>query len=137
MAFFHAPRAPFPTFWTPLPARAPLLTAWAGGPKAARLAGMGTARLARLALRTVEGVLGEEGELTAAYVHDWQADPHARGGYSYVQVSGSGARELLAAPLQETLFFAGEATNTRGESGTVGGALQSGERAAREVLRTF
>ena len=34
VAFFHAPQAAFPTFWTPLPARAPLLIAWAGGPKA-------------------------------------------------------------------------------------------------------
>jgi hypothetical protein len=39
VAFFHNPEAPVPTFWTPLPMRAPLLTAWAGGPKAARLTG--------------------------------------------------------------------------------------------------
>ncbi len=29
--------APFPTFWTTLPVRAPVLTAWTGGPNAARL----------------------------------------------------------------------------------------------------
>ena len=29
VAFFHAPQSPFPTFWTPLPMRVPLLTAWA------------------------------------------------------------------------------------------------------------
>jgi monoamine oxidase len=43
------------------------------------------------------------------------------------------ARRQLAAPLQETLFFAGEATDTEGEAATVTGALQSGLRAAREV----
>jgi monoamine oxidase len=134
VAFFHSPQAPFPTFWTPLPMRVPLLTAWAGGPKAARLAGTGSQALVHLALQTVEGVLQQDGSLAAAYVQDWRADPYARGGYSYVKVNGEGAREQLAAPLEATLFFAGEATNTEGESGTVGGALQSGERAAREVL---
>jgi len=134
VAFFHSPAAPFPTFWTPLPMRVPLLTAWAGGPKAARLAGRGPQALVHLALQTVEGVLQHDGSLAAAYVQDWRADPYARGGYSYVRVHGEGAREQLAAPLEATLFFAGEATNTEGESGTVGGALQSGERAAREVL---
>ena len=134
VAFYHAPQAPFPTFWTPLPMRAPLLTAWAGGPKAARLAGRGSRGLVHLALETVESVLRVKADLAAAYVHDWRADPCARGGYSYVKVNGEGAREQLATPLQETLFFAGEATNTEGESGTVGGALQSGVRAAQEIL---
>ena len=134
VAFFHSPAAPFPTFWTPLPMRAPLLTAWAGGPKAARLAGRGSHALVHLALQTVQRVLQQNGSLAAAYVHDWRADPYARGGYSYVKVNGEGAREQLAAPLAATLFFAGEATNAEGESGTVGGALQSGERAAREAL---
>jgi monoamine oxidase len=40
---------------------------------------------------------------------------------------------MLAAPLEDTLFFAGEATDTEDEAATVTGALQSGERAAREV----
>ena len=134
VAFFHSPTAPFPTLWTPLPMRAPLLTAWAGGPKAARLAGRSPQVLVDLARRTVESVLRQKADLAAAYVQDWRADPHARGGYSYVKVNGAGAREQLAAPLEDTLFFAGEATNTEGESGTVGGALQSGIRAAHEVL---
>jgi monoamine oxidase len=33
VAFFHAPRAPFPSLWTPLPARVPRLIAWAGRPE--------------------------------------------------------------------------------------------------------
>jgi monoamine oxidase len=36
--------------------------------------------------------------------------------------------------LQHTLYFAGEATDTQGEAGTVAGALQSGIRAARELM---
>jgi monoamine oxidase len=67
-------------------------------------------------------------------MHNWQADPFARGAYSYVAVGGGGAREALRTPLADTLYFAGEATDTEGEAGTVAGALQSGMRAARELL---
>ncbi|MFL6565994.1 MAG: flavin monoamine oxidase family protein [Burkholderiales bacterium] len=137
VAFFHVPEAPFPTFWTPLPMRAPLLTAWAGGPKAARLSGSSGKALLAAALRTVEMVFGPASkpadELEAALVQDWRRDPYARGGYSYVRVGGEGARERLAEPIEDTLFFAGEATDAE-EAGTVAGALRSGERAAREVL---
>jgi monoamine oxidase len=133
VAFFHSPGAPFPTFWTPLPMHAPLLTAWAGGPKAARLTGSSDKTLLEKALASVRSVLGSIDEPRAFLIHDWQADPYARGGYSYVKVGGTGAREQLAAPLEDTLFFAGEATDTE-QSGTVGGALASGIRAAREVL---
>jgi monoamine oxidase len=72
--------------------------------------------------------------LQAAFVHDWQADPFARGAYCYVKVGGRAARERLSEPLRGTLYFAGEAAAIGGESGTVAGALQSGERAAEQVL---
>jgi monoamine oxidase len=132
-AFFHSPNAPFPTFWTPLPMHAPLLTAWAGGPKAARLTGSSEKNLLTEALESVRSVLGSIEEPCAFAIHDWQADPYARGGYSYVRVGGTGARGELAEPLEETLYFAGEATDTE-QSGTVGGALASGLRAAKEIL---
>jgi len=135
VAFFHSPEAPFPTFWTPLPMRAPLLTAWAGGPKAQVLTGSTKKELLRHALASVRSVFRHIPQPEAAYVQDWQADPFARGGYSYVRVGGHGARRILQKSLEDTLFFAGEATDTRGEAGTVGGALQSGIRAARELMR--
>jgi monoamine oxidase len=133
VAFFHNPRAPFPTFWTPLPMRVPLLTAWAGGPKAQALTGNTDDFLVGKALASIRSVLKTKEEPHAFVVHDWQADPYARGGYSYPRVGGAGARELLAEPLQDTLYFAGEATDVE-QSGTVGGALASGIRVAKEVL---
>ena len=134
VAFYHNPAAPFPTFWTPLPMHAPLLTAWAGGPKAARLTGMPKTRLIEIALGSVRSALGRIPPLQSALVQDWQADPYSRGGYSYVTVGGQGAREELRKALEKTLFFAGEATDAE-EAGTVAGALRSGVRAAREVLK--
>ena len=73
-------------------------------------------------------------QLASALVQDWHADPCSRGGYSYVRVGGQGAREQLAEPIEDTLFFAGEATDID-EAGTVAGALRSGARAAREALK--
>lgn len=138
IGFFHNPAAPFPTFWTQLPARAPLLIGWAGGPKAHALRGLDANAIARQALASLEATLGRraavEFRLQNVQVQDWQRDPYAAGAYSYVLVGGEGAREALAAPLRDTLFFAGEATDAAGNAGTVAGALQSGIRAAHELL---
>lgn len=44
------------------------------------------------------------------------------------------ARQVLGRPIENTIFLAGEAIDTQ-EPATVAGALQSGYRAARSVLR--
>ena len=67
-------------------------------------------------------------------MHDWGRDPFARGAYSYITVGGGDARLVLAAPVDDTLFFGGEATANDGQGGTVNGALATGERAAQEAL---
>jgi monoamine oxidase len=134
-AFFHSPGAAFPTFWTPLPARVPLLIAWAGGPKADRLSGLPMKQITAAMLASLRTTFGKAAAPDQIYVHDWKSDPFARGAYSYVRVNGGDARRQLAEPLEDTLYFAGEATNVEGESGTVSGALQTGQRAAREALR--
>jgi monoamine oxidase len=135
-SFFHAPGKLFPTFWTTLPARTSLLNAWVGGPSAARLGELSDDAVVRHAADCAAAVFSrprEELELEAAYLHNWHRDPFARGAYSYVAAGGTGAREMLAAPLEGALFFAGEATDTSGEATTVTGALRSGARAALEV----
>jgi monoamine oxidase len=119
-----------------LPLRAPFLIGWAGGPKADRLSGASENAVLREAMKSLGTIFGRvpESELAGFFMHDWQADPFARGAYSYVAVGGEGAREALRAPLSETLYFAGEAADAEGEAGTVAGALQTGTRAARELL---
>ena len=74
------------------------------------------------------------GQIEASHIHDWHDDRFSRGAYSYVPVDGLEAQEALSQPLDNKLFFAGEATCT-GHVGTVHGAIQSGRRAAREILR--
>ena len=140
-AIFHRRNAAFPTFWTMLPLRAPVLVAWAGGPKADALAGLEQPALVERALDELQTLFGRDADprdaLTSAYAHDWLRDPYSRGAYSYVAVGGVNARAHFAAPVDGTLFFAGEAAVAAREAGTVAGALQSGERAANEILRTL
>jgi monoamine oxidase len=139
--FLHAPGAEVPTWWTSLPVRSPLLTGYVGAVAAEQLlAEEPTSRLER-SLVSLSDVLAVprrelEEQLDASYSHDWRADPFARGAYSYIGVGGIGAPRALARPVDGTLFFAGEATNGA-QIGTVAGALASGRRAAREVLRAL
>jgi monoamine oxidase len=69
-------------------------------------------------------------------VFDWQADAFSRGAYSYVRVGGTDTVKKLAEPVGGVLFLAGEAVH-EGMSGTVAGALASGNDAAEQVLRSL
>lgn len=132
-AFFQVPDAPFPVFWTPDPVRAPVLTAWAGGPKADALSGLPEDEIALRVLASLEAFFGDPPLPSAVRVVDWGREPYSSGAYSYVATGGAGARAELAAPVADTLFFAGEATHEEA-AGTVYGATESGVRAAQEIL---
>jgi monoamine oxidase len=134
LSFLHSFDEYIPTWWTSHPALAPILTGWAGGPAAERLALRGEEFVVKQALDSLARLLGLGRDrladlLVASYAHDWQADPYARGAYSYVPVGGLDAARLLAEPVEDTLFFAGEATDIEGRNGTVHGAMASGQRA--------
>lgn len=140
LSFLHSRiGAALPVWWTQYPVVAPVITGWAGGPDAERFAGMDAARMRDLALETLARLLGADvvalrARLVAAHYHDWHSDPFARGAYSYLAVGGESAPRELAAPLAGTLFFAGEATDGAGDTGTVHAAIASGRRAAAELL---
>ncbi len=136
-ANFRGDRQPFATYWTRVPVRCEQIVAWAGGPKAIALESMTKDERIGHALDGLGALFGEpelvHKEFQAGVTHDWSRDPFARGAYSYVAVGGGNARASLAAPVDDTLFFAGEATSTDGQGGTVNGALETGERAALET----
>ncbi len=135
--FFRNDQAAFAAYWTQLPVRSELIVAWAGGPRAIALKDVPVPELVERAIDGFGATLSERAlvreQLEGGIVHDWSADPFSRGVYSYVAVGGGDARAQLAAPVDRTLFFAGEATSTDGQGGTVNGALESGERAAKEA----
>jgi monoamine oxidase len=137
-AFFRDERGPFGAYWTQYPVRSESIAAWAGGTRAIALHGRSRDELIELALTGFGKLLGEPAlardELEGAALHDWNGDPYARGAYSYVALDGGNAREALGAPVDDTLFFAGEATSNDGQGGTVNGAIETGERAARQAV---
>ncbi len=65
----------------------------------------------------------------------WSQLPYIKGTYSYHKVNGSmNNRKTLAAPINDKIFFAGEATNYSGNSGSIHGAIETSVRAANEVI---
>jgi monoamine oxidase len=135
--FLHSADRFVPTWWTAVPMRAPVLTAWAGGHAADALLAEGSDSMIDRALDSLSVAFRlrrrqVDALLTGAHVHDWQADSFSRGAYSYAGVGGSGALDELGRPIRNTLFFAGEGTNGD-QTGTVAGAIDSGNRAAKQI----
>lgn len=140
-AFFRCQGQAFPAYWTQLPVRSELIVAWAGGPKAIALSDASQAEVIEHALKGFGALFDEptlvSNEFEGGAMHDWGRDQFARGAYSYVAVGGGNARAALAASVDDTLFFAGEATSSDGQGGTVNGALETGERAAMEAAASL
>jgi monoamine oxidase len=139
MGFLFSDDERLPTWWTTMPRKLPIIIGWAPFRCAERLSGKSESFVVDRCLQTLGRLLNIRIEqitslLDAAYFHDWQNDPFSRGAYSYGAVGSDGAQEALACPLENTLFFAGEATDTTGHNGTVHGAIASGRRAATEIL---
>ena len=114
-----------------------ILTAFIGGSRAEALARMQVDPV-RFALDELDELFGSDlarRSFERGIVADWSADPYVRGLYSYPSTNTTEAdRAALARPLDGKIFFAGEATDTAGHSGTVHGAMATGWRVAREVL---
>lgn len=104
---------------------APLMVGWAGGTRAEQLPAL--SRILAVPRKLTEDSLVE------FYYHDWANDPFSLGAYSYIPVGGLDAQAELAEPVENTIYFAGEAANTMGHQGTVHGAIQSGLRAAQMI----
>ncbi|RYZ18515.1 MAG: FAD-dependent oxidoreductase [Chitinophagaceae bacterium] len=131
--------ASIPTWWTGTPNQGNLLTGWKAGPSAERLAGYSDVELLSEALHSLGQIFGVDEEALRAllrghYFHNWQQDPYTQGGYSYEVVSGSRHVADAVAPVGGTLYFAGEGLYDGPIIGTVEAALQTGKRAADEIL---
>lgn len=73
--------------------------------------------------------------LTGYVRTNWSKDPLSFGSYSFLAAgSGDADRATLAAPLEDKLFFAGEALNPKYQS-SVHAAYESGLRVAQDLAR--
>jgi monoamine oxidase len=139
MSFLFSQDEFFPTWWTSMPDRSPIITGWAPWQSAEKVRS-GAVPVVTRALQTLGSLLRVsteelERQMEIAYFHDWQADPFSRGAYSYVKAGTADAPAILGRPVEDTLFFAGEATDITGNNGTVHGAIASARRAVLEITK--
>jgi monoamine oxidase len=137
ISYVHAPERPINVWWTKYPLLAPVITGWAGGPAALKLAESDD--LEEVMISELARAFGMQRKRVESLVesihrHDWTHDPNFRGAYSYAGVGGSNAPRALARGFDDRIFLAGEATDS-GSSGTVEGALATGKRAALKLLK--
>ena len=141
LSFIHAPGEPVLALWTTLPVRTPVLTAWSAGSVGESLAARRRDEILDTVLRSIARFFRVtrhtlRAQLEDWHYHDWSADRFSRGAYSYIPVEAIDGPERLAKPLADTLYFAGEATDSQGDWGTVHGAIRSGYRVAKEIVKS-
>jgi monoamine oxidase len=138
--FMHAFKEAIPTWWSN--SRGPVLVGWAAGPKGEAMLDLSAHELRKKGIETIARVFSRrveviDEELAAFEFYDWRADVDIGGAYSYLPVNGLDLPKELAAPVEGTLFFAGEATAMDAQMGTVSGAIESGFRVVKEIGEEF
>ena len=113
----------------------PLIEAYFGGALAARLEADGEGAFLDFAVAELVGLLGSDfaRRVKLLHLHRWGADPFSRGSYSYALPGKADRRAALAAPVDDRLFFAGEACS-EGDYSTAHGAYLTGIAAAEQAI---
>jgi monoamine oxidase len=124
-----------PTWWTPYPKTNALLTGWLGGPKAEAWKDLSSEDILTHALQSLASIFKTtstalQQQLAAWQIANWTADKYTCGSYSYATVATAEARQTLTSPIEDTIYFAGEALYDGPEMGTVEAALSSGKNIA-------
>jgi monoamine oxidase len=105
------------------------------GRSGAELADKGENAMTDFALDWISGVFGSRAKKALLRVHatSWSKDPWTLGAFSSAPPRAQEARKALSEPLNDVVWFAGEAVHQT-FWGTVGGAWQNGERVADAVI---
>jgi monoamine oxidase len=113
----------------------PHIEAYFGGTLARELEAGGDAAFFDFAASELTGLLGNDfaKRIKPIRMHRWGADPFARGSYSFALPGKADERATLARPVDDRLFFAGEACS-RSDYSTAHGAFLTGVAAADQVL---
>jgi len=128
-----------PTWWTQSPDTYSLLTGWLSGAKTKTLPNIDAAGVLEESLQSLSSIFKMEKnalkeKLTAWKIINWSSEPFALGAYSFDKLETATARKILNLPIQETIFFAGEALYEGNAPGTVEAALVNGREAAEKVM---
>jgi monoamine oxidase len=113
----------------------PLIEAYFGGRLAAELEAKGDAAFFEFAVSELVNLLGSDfaRRIKPIRLHRWGADPFSLGSYSFAVPGSADCRAVLAEPIDDRLFFAGEACSPTDFS-TAHGAWHTGMRAADQVI---
>jgi monoamine oxidase len=113
----------------------PMIEAYFGGRLARELESEGAGAFFRFAVSELTHLFGNDfaRRLKPTRIHLWGTDPFARGSYSFALPDCADARAVLTEPIDERLFFAGEACSTHDFS-TAHGAFHTGVAAADSVI---
>ncbi len=113
----------------------PMIEAYFGGTCARELEAGGAAAFFDFAVTELTGVFGSDFKqrLMPIAIHPWGTDRFAGGAYSYAVPGAADERAALATPVDDRLFFAGEACS-RADFSTAHGAFITGNEAADRVL---
>ncbi|MDJ1485207.1 NAD(P)/FAD-dependent oxidoreductase [Cytophagaceae bacterium YF14B1] len=133
--------ANIPTWWTQSPQKAPVLCGWLAGPKAVAYQKYTKEQLLTLAIDTLAYLFGTssaviEEQLVAEEITNWTIDPLTRGAYAYATVESKEALKIVSEPVEDTLFFAGEALYDGPAMGTVEAAFASGLAVAQRIVKS-
>ncbi|HEV8270031.1 MAG TPA: NAD(P)/FAD-dependent oxidoreductase [Chitinophagaceae bacterium] len=131
-----------PTWWTQLPAESNLLTGWLGGPNSTKKIFEPDTSLLQTALLSLSSIFRIppamlQEELTNYKIINWLNQPFIKGGYSYNTLHSKQAINILASPVHDTVYFAGEAISKSESQGTVESALQSGHDTAKMLIEFY
>ncbi len=109
-----------------------------GGRFGRALSAKGSKEMIAFARDWLENLYGADVKRSVGRSHAtrWNDEPWVLGAMSAAAPGGQGARRALMEPLNNRLWFAGEAAHER-LWGTVGGAWDSGDRAAVAALRVI
>jgi monoamine oxidase len=128
----------FTAWWTQLPKKIPLLTGWLAGPSVEKMNRNENILLDKAieALCTIfkTGRSFIEDQIRGRYAANWKDDHYSLGAYSYATVDSAEAKNKLSIPVEDTIFFAGEAFSVNDSPGTVEAAFESGLHAAEKIL---
>ena len=113
----------------------PQIEAYFAATLAAELETAGEDAFLDFAVAELVGLLGSDfaRRIKPLHLHRWGIDPLARGSYSFALPGKADCRAALAAPVDDRLFFAGEACSTHDYS-TAHGAYLTGVAAADQAI---
>ena len=116
----------------------PYLEVYLGGRWARALEAEGRGAATAFAIDELVGLIGSD---VRKKIHPlgetgWAGDPFSLGAYSHALPGRAGARAVLREPVEDRIFFAGEAVSAHSYS-TAHGAWQTGEAAAERILQSL